>query len=225
MNCAEFEKLVDSYLDGELSGSLRLEFDAHRLRCRRCQLTMVMMESVGNVVAADRPAPSLPDDFTERVMSAVEQRRPLSVRLRSTRVAVVAGAVLQAAAVIWLAIWLPWQPATPVDATEDATVPSLVANATDLDALDAEYAEADAKFALREALYDDIVGRFEAAGGIWTSDLNQVARYVSAWSVPDGAMDGMVESNPWDGFLRAIMPPAESEGVEAPPAATDQYSL
>ena len=68
MNCAEFERLIDAYLDGELAGSLRVEFDAHRLRCRRCQLTMIAMESVETVLANDRPLATLSDDFTERVM-------------------------------------------------------------------------------------------------------------------------------------------------------------
>ena len=45
MNCSEAEQLFDAFLDGQLTGSLRLELDAHRLRCRRCQQTLAMMEA------------------------------------------------------------------------------------------------------------------------------------------------------------------------------------
>ena len=107
MNCADFEQLLDAYLDGELSGSLRLEFDAHRLRCRGCELTVASMEAVEDVITADRPVPSLSLDFTDRVMGKIEVRKPRSTRSRNLRIAIVGGTVLQAAAVLMLALLLP----------------------------------------------------------------------------------------------------------------------
>ncbi len=237
MNCAEFEQLIDSYLDGELSGSLRLEFDAHRLRCRRCQLTMVMMESIGSVVASDRPAAALSDDFTERVMETIETRRPWSVRFRPTRVAIVAGAVLQAAAVIGLAIWLPLKPAVePVAPAENVGV-AVVADRPEVtpdeglrDRLASEYAVQDSRVARREALFDMIMAKVEEAGGVLVADLSDLpnlARYASALAVSEDvarASTRLGEANPWDGLLRALLP-LEVEEPEAPPVAADQHSL
>ena len=53
MNCSEAERLFDPYLDGELSGSLRLEFDAHRLRCTLCQRKLAMMEACEHILGGD----------------------------------------------------------------------------------------------------------------------------------------------------------------------------
>ena len=93
MNCSEAEQLFDAYLDGQLTGSLRLELDAHRLRCRRCQQTLAMMEACEHVLTADRRAPELSVDFTERVMADTTRRRRIPGRLRSTRVALAAEAM------------------------------------------------------------------------------------------------------------------------------------
>jgi hypothetical protein len=114
MNCSEAEQLFDAYLDGQLTGSLRLELDAHRLRCRRCQQTLAMMEACEHVLTADRRVPELAEDFTERVMTDVGQRRRIPGRLRSTRVALAAGFVVQAAAVLILAIIIQSQPGEPL---------------------------------------------------------------------------------------------------------------
>lgn len=217
MNCADFEQLMDAYLDGELSGSLRLEFDAHRLRCRRCQLTMVMMESVGNVVASDRHTPTVSDDFTEQVMAKIERRRPLSIRLRPKRVALVAGVLFQAAAIFYLAVILPssQSAAPPAEPQTDSAVvlPSpVIGSDANLD---------------RKALYDYIVGRVEAAGASWALDLSRMVGYVSALSVPDNiarASAGLEEANPWGVFLR-VMLPSEPTEAETPPATANQYLL
>lgn len=102
MNCREAQQLIDAHLDGQLSGSLRLEFEAHRLRCARCQQTLAMMEACLHVVASDRCAPPLSDDFTSRVMSAVGRRR--AVRRRPLLLA--GGMLSAAAAVLLLAVGL-----------------------------------------------------------------------------------------------------------------------
>lgn len=231
MNCAEFEQLLDAYLDDELSGSLRLEFDAHRLRCRRCRLTIAMMESVGSVVATDRRGPTLSDDFADRVMGQIE-RRPVRLRVASTRVALVAGALFQAAAVVALAIWLPrgTNPPPGMSAAEEAR-PSRATSSAEGDVLaelDAEYADVDARFALREAIYDDIVRRVEAARANWVSDFSQLARYASAWSVSEEvtrASDGLTESSPLGILLEALLPQQESGEGDSQPMTADQHLL
>ncbi len=102
MICSECEQLFDAYLDGQLAGSLRLEFDAHRLRCRHCQQTLAMLESIGHVISSDAQAPELSGDFTSRVMQQVEQPRVL--RWPLPRIAIFLGAAAQVAAVLVFAL-------------------------------------------------------------------------------------------------------------------------
>ena len=86
MNCAEAEQFFDAYLDGELSGSLRLEFDAHRLRCPLCQQKLAMMEACEHIIARDTRTPACSDDFTYRVMNEIRERRVLRLHARRRRV-------------------------------------------------------------------------------------------------------------------------------------------
>lgn len=122
MNCTECEQLFDAYLDGQLSGSLRLEFDAHRLRCQRCQQTLAMLETVGFVLRNDEETPPLRDEFADHVMRRIHVReriRPRVIRFPLRRVAIVAATMVQAAAVLMIALFLarpPANPATPVTA-------------------------------------------------------------------------------------------------------------
>lgn len=107
MNCSDAERLFDAFLDRELSGTLRVELDAHRLRCRRCQQTLAMLESCGDVIASDRRGPLLGDDFAERVMADIADRqdsRTKIYRFRGTRVAAVVGTLIPAAAVLAIAV-------------------------------------------------------------------------------------------------------------------------
>jgi len=220
MNCAESEQLIDAYLDGELSGSLRLEFDAHRLRCRRCQLTVAMMESVGHVVAGDRSTPLLAEDFTDRVMTAIDRRRPLAVRLRPTRVAIVAGALLQAAAVIYLAVVVQPQPATPP--------PGVLPTVTRADPDPTErFARADQKVERHEALHDYILSRVEAAWANLTSESQQLARYPLDLGVSGRlarAAPSLEQAGPLGRILEALLPVAAEE-AESPTSTDDEHSL
>lgn len=108
MNCSEAERLFDPYLDGELSGSLRLEFDAHRLRCAMCQRKLAMMEACEQIVAGDRRAPLLSQNFTDRVMSDLIRRKAEASRSHRRRWTAPAALALQAAAVIgFVFLWQP----------------------------------------------------------------------------------------------------------------------
>ncbi|MBW7905174.1 MAG: zf-HC2 domain-containing protein [Phycisphaerae bacterium] len=107
MNCGDVERLLDAHLDGQLSGSLRLEFEAHRVRCRRCQQTLAMLEACTHVIATDHRQPALSDDFTDRLMSRIADGSP---RLRVRRLAIGAAVALQAAAaVLFVSLMWPWQ--------------------------------------------------------------------------------------------------------------------
>lgn len=108
MNCSEAERLFDPYLDGELSGSLRLEFDAHRLRCAMCQRKLAMMEACEQIVAGDRRTPVLSPNFSDRVMADLIRRRVETSRTQRRRWTTMAAIGLQAAAVIGFVLF--WQP-------------------------------------------------------------------------------------------------------------------
>ena len=118
MNCSEAEQFFDAYLDGELAGSLRLEFDAHRLRCTVCQQKLAMMEACEHILARDTRGPVLSDGFTDRVMSEIDQRRTLTLRSRRRRIVVAGAVAFQAAAVIafavlWTVYWRQPEPVLP----------------------------------------------------------------------------------------------------------------
>ncbi|HPC23599.1 MAG TPA: zf-HC2 domain-containing protein [Phycisphaerae bacterium] len=224
MNCAEFERLIDAYLDGELAGSLRVEFDAHRLRCRRCQLTMIAMESVETVLANDRPLATLSDDFTERVMGAIQSRRPVASRLRPRRIVLAAGLLLQAAALMFLAIH-PWHEGGSVSEFEPVQVAPVESEAVrDLDLV---YELVDRKTEERQALVDRIFAKLEAAGMNVATDLTQLVSYASALPVPDDvarASDGMHGANPLNLLIDVFIPGAAPE-LESTPIGTVEHAL
>lgn len=107
MNCEDFQKLIDSHLDGELAGTLRLEFDAHRVQCDHCEHTVAVLESVTNVISAPQVAPMLSDNFADDVISKIELGRneTRALKYRGLRTVIVAGAIVQAAAVLMFALW------------------------------------------------------------------------------------------------------------------------
>ena len=77
MNCKEARHLFDTYLDGELSGSMADEFNAHRLRCATCRRELALLEVTGHVISADTDTPLLDEEFTDRLLqAAIAERRP-----------------------------------------------------------------------------------------------------------------------------------------------------
>jgi RNA polymerase sigma-70 factor, ECF subfamily len=203
MRCAEYERLLDAYLDGHLAGSLRLEFDAHRLRCRQCQQTLAMMEAIGHVLAAPPRAPALSEDFTDLVMGRIEKRRPLAERLRSTRVAVVAVTLLQAAAVILFAIMLPSSPtiAPPANTAGQPTIVDFPPMLAPLTALG-------------------------SAGVDFTNDVDHLVKWPFNINVSDAVVrdsNDVARATLPELIIQAIMP-AEQE-PESVTATADHYSL
>src|SRR5205814_8166997 len=73
--------------------------DLHSFPTRRSSdlQTVVMMESMGNIIACDRREPLVSNDFTQRVMSAV-QAGDATKRLRMRRLALAGFGLMQAAA-------------------------------------------------------------------------------------------------------------------------------
>lgn len=204
MNCSDWESLLDAYLDGQLSGSLRLEFDAHRLRCRRCQQSLAMMEAITHVVATDERAPSLSDDFTDRVMEQILANRPVTIRPRWTRVAGWAVA-LQAAAVLALVMFPGvrefFLPTTP-------SRPSMAENPVDPATLPTE---------ARHEYYAAMISRAVAAHANLARDLGQVARYPLSVNLSDDFAKASTErfgSDPITTLLQMLLPQEEPASNE-----------
>lgn len=107
MNCSEAEQLFDAFLDRELTGSLRLEFDAHRLRCRDCQQKLAMLEACEHILSRDGRTPNLSDDFTERLMGEIGAKGLRPRRAIPMQVWLSAAALLPAAALLLFAVSWP----------------------------------------------------------------------------------------------------------------------
>lgn len=112
MNCWDSEQLFDAYLDGQLSGTLRVELDAHRLRCARCRKALAMMDACAHVISTDEANASVSEGFTDRVMAAIAARQAAPVRttgsswFTASRRRLFVAAVAQAAAVaLFVTLW------------------------------------------------------------------------------------------------------------------------
>ncbi len=110
ISCRHARHLFDSYLDGELSPGLRAELHAHRLACPDCSHQLAILEACADVIRTDRREPTLHADFTDRLMVAFADRKPVPV-YRWRRIAVYAGSPLAAAAVLVFAFMAWFEPA------------------------------------------------------------------------------------------------------------------
>jgi anti-sigma factor RsiW len=70
MRHAEFDSLVDRYLDGALELSLAVQVEEHAAGCRRCGARLAAARVVLETLEAAAPARA-PRGFTERVMDGV----------------------------------------------------------------------------------------------------------------------------------------------------------
>ncbi len=204
--------MLDAYLDGDLSGSLRLEFDAHRLRCRRCQSQLSMLEAVGTVLAS-RSQPEMSADFADRVMAGIGA--PRRQKTISRRVAVWSLVGLQAAAVLAFAlfVWPLARSAAPVlpDGSPVAASRSGAPDGVDL----------------HEAYYGMIVGKLEAASRNVTVSFGQLAQYPLAAQLPDEVARASSDAgsvNPWLLLLRGMLAP-EPDSAEGGAPSDELYSL
>ena len=217
MNCAESEQFFDAYLDRELSGSLRLEFDAHRLRCPVCQQKLAMMEVCEHILARDDRIPALSDDFTDGVMNQVNQRRLVSQRSRRRRIVIGATVALQAAAVLVFAvIWSGgWKPTgEPVVRNEPLVIKAGVL-------IDERNA-----FQLGELIYDELERAFAARLIPNEAELRDAAmRYAASMLVP-GGLTSPSDAATWSP-LGTLGIPASTGAEEAEPApgAAGSFSL
>ena len=103
MDCVQFVRSIDSYLDGRLRGTFLGEFHAHRLACRRCSRAVSMLEAAGDMVAQDRREPTISRGFADRVVFALAAARP-DRRIGLTRIASVAAGLAAVVAVVTAAL-------------------------------------------------------------------------------------------------------------------------
>ena len=215
MYCPECEQLFDAYLDGQLAGTLRLEFDAHRLRCRRCQQTLAMLEAVGHVIASDTQVPELSANFTDRVLHEVEQPRPRVVRFTSPRVALVAAAIVQVAAVVTFVV--VWQTTSIKPLSPDAS--DVVSVASKGHAANRP-SEAEVRDRLKDAVEDRLWDMYAGGTKTWTTELRNIARYFDVTVPEDVARESLKTVN-WKNLLPD--PPGTDDQDESEPAlSTDQ---
>ncbi len=204
MDCTEFEQLVDPYLSGELSGVFRLEMDAHRLRCPRCQQTVAMLESLRDALRSDSDTPRLSDDFADRVMAAVHERRMAPEPNAPRRLLLWAPGLAAAAAVLVFSLWP--QSVTPAS-ERDEPAPGITVLAPAGDG------------AQQLAIFNEVLDRIESrihqmhqAGRSITSDTVQLAEYLNLDLPADVAAQTheLLASDPFTGFWKALVPPAAS---------------
>jgi hypothetical protein len=219
MNCCECEQLFDAYLDGHLAGSLRLEFDAHRLRCRRCQQTLAMLETIGHVIASDPHVPELPASFTDRVLRDIARPRGGVLRFPRTRVAVVTAALAQAAAVLAIAVLWNTRPAA---SAPSAAAPALASVTDDAEVRDPAY---NAVLGVIVEGVEDRLWAMHAAGSKLTSEVKNLARYLDISLPEDVARESskIAGVNPWQAFWGTLGP--NEEEPEPTPSADDVHSI
>jgi hypothetical protein len=129
MNCSQFRKFIDSFADGDLSGSMRLEFESHRVMCPSCRREVAVFEAAEQIIAADPLTVSASPEFTDRIMAEIAARAGMSERSpgdtlnyssasahrhrRFLALSLLAATGLQAAAAVLFAIGVFWRQPAP----------------------------------------------------------------------------------------------------------------
>ncbi len=222
MNCAEAEQFFDAYLDGELSGSMRLEFDAHRLHCPLCQQKLAMMEACEHIISRDGHLPELPADFGDRVMEQIERKPITARRHRRRRLMIVSAVALQVAAVIVFAVVVGglWRPEPPAPAGPAAAAQ----NGKFLDDLQHAIDTKD-----REAMFALITNRASemmAARSNLEQDVSGLARFAASSLFDEVfSLSDAITQNPLGVLLGGAAPPGEPEKAEPAPGETNVFSL
>jgi hypothetical protein len=81
VNCRQFEHFLDQYLDGELKGSMKLEFEAHLVDCKTCGHLYATMDVVGAIISVPTPdEPRLSSGFADRVLARMKEQKVRPVK-------------------------------------------------------------------------------------------------------------------------------------------------
>jgi len=101
LTCQQARNLFDAHLNRELSDDLSTEITAHCLRCPSCRQELALLEVAGQVIRAEHDEPSLPEDFTDRLVACIRQQPAAPIPLyRRARVLWTAGPALSAACLL-----------------------------------------------------------------------------------------------------------------------------
>jgi hypothetical protein len=225
MNCRDCEQLFDAYLDGELGGAMRLEFDAHRLRCPQCERSLAMMQSIGSAIAANDVGPALSADFADRVMAQIAARQPAIRRQRAYRL--VAGGVggIGIAAAFFFALRstpLPSGNSQPLNPPQKNTE---IAAVNPLGDLPDKAARAAAVRELLSHRMEDRLITLHDAGKEVTAEFLQWKQYFNNVTVPEyiaRAASQLADAAPMNLFQLALPDNSEDIGTDS---GVDEYSL
>jgi hypothetical protein len=218
MNCRQYEQLVAAYLDGDLAGALRLEFDAHRLKCPDCQQQLAIMEAVENTLANDDPTPPLSGTFTDRVMADIRNKRAVRRRMLPARVAIAGGMVVQAAAVLVFAILVAEQRPAPDQNTNLTRGTAVPTNNEPLQIVAAD------EVAWREIVLDKAEQRLTdmvAAGKTITGDVSLLSRYLEVPPALAEHTEDIATASPWQVLWETVAPPA----TQSASPSDDEFAL
>lgn len=121
-SCKYYRLLADEYIEGELSGEVMHDFEAHIASCPECRTELEELRALKEMLAASNE--EIPDGLHGKIMSAVrDEARPR----RSCKRALMRTAVSAACAVLCLSLALIftvlplWQENTGSDVPEDHT--------------------------------------------------------------------------------------------------------
>lgn len=73
MNCRDFAKRLNAYVDGELPDGHSRAFDRHMEKCEACQARAANVLDLGDVLEIPT-VPPIPPGFSDRVMTEVRRR-------------------------------------------------------------------------------------------------------------------------------------------------------
>ncbi len=113
--CAEIERFVDAFVDGEFSDEDRADMERHLAGCASCSARVREQAAFKASIRASAPRPSVSADFRARLTAALDQE-PMA-RPRWQRVAYRAAVPAAAAALLGMLMWSA-HPFSPV--VEDA---------------------------------------------------------------------------------------------------------
>jgi anti-sigma factor (TIGR02949 family) len=103
MQCAEVDKFIHAYIDGEFADEDRVEFERHLAECARCRDAARFEAQFKRALRAALPPPALPAGLRERIVGEIA-RAPAPGRSWS-RVVYPGAAVAAAAALLIGVFW------------------------------------------------------------------------------------------------------------------------
>lgn len=112
-SCDRFGSEVGAYLDRELPGALRLEFEAHLSGCAACREALAAQRQLGaslQALAPIEPSPQFEARFWARIAREEHTPGPLRAWLERWRLGARLEWALAATALAAVVLWFAWSP-------------------------------------------------------------------------------------------------------------------